>query len=101
MSWAGQHLKAVDVDAYGSYRFVLVRVNDRTNAHRLLVRGKNGTGVEDLMREIVTEVGLSGGTKACMHTLTIISTLAVARAAYRETCINTERSANTVENHIT
>lgn len=58
MSWAGQHLKAVDVDTYGVYRFVLVRVNDRTSAHRLLVRGRNGAGVEELMRELVSEVQL-------------------------------------------
>ena len=66
MSWAGQHLRAVLVDTYGSYRFVLVRVNDRTSAHRLLVRGKNGVGVEELMRDLAAEVI---GSHFRLHTL--------------------------------
>lgn len=59
MSWAGQHLKAVRVDSYGAFRFILVRVSDRTSAHRLLVRGKNGDSIEDLVRDVIAEVSKS------------------------------------------
>lgn len=56
MSWAGQQMKAVQVDTYGVFKFVLVRVSDRTSAHRLLVRGRNSAGVDETMREVINEV---------------------------------------------
>ena len=55
MSWGGQHLKAVDIGAHGAFRFVLVRVSDRTSAHRLLVRGHNGTSIDELVRDVTSE----------------------------------------------
>ena len=49
-------MKAVQVDTYGVFKFVLVRVSDRTSAHRLLVRGRNSAGVDETMREVINEV---------------------------------------------
>ena len=56
MSWAGQHMKVVEIDSYGRFPFVLVRVSDRTKVQRLLVRGRNNATKEELMKDVKRQV---------------------------------------------
>ena len=56
MSWAGQHIEAVRIDTYGKFVFILAKVSDRTSAHRLLVRGRNGADKSALIRALTVEV---------------------------------------------
>ena len=58
MSWAGQYLRAVQIDSYGHFPFILVKVSDRTSAHRLLVRGKNNSSTAELYQAVAQEVHL-------------------------------------------
>ena len=58
MSWAGQYLRAVQIDSYGQFPFILVKVSDRTSAHRLLVRGKNNSSTAELYQAVTQEVHL-------------------------------------------
>ena len=58
MSWAGQYLRAVQIDSYGQFPFILVKVSDRTSAHRLLVRGKNNASTAELYQAVTQEVHL-------------------------------------------
>lgn len=39
-SWAGHYLPTVQVDTYGTFPFVLLKVTDRSGVNKLLVRGK-------------------------------------------------------------
>jgi len=57
MSWAGQHMKVVEIDSHGQFLVVLVRVSDRTKVQRLLVRGRNNATKEDLMKDVKRQVG--------------------------------------------
>lgn len=56
MTWAGCHIKTVDIDMYGHFSFVLVKVADNTKAHRLLVRGRQSRTHADLMKSLTSEV---------------------------------------------
>ena len=59
MSWAGQYVTAVQIDSYGQFPFVLMKISDRTSAHRLLVRGKNGATEAQLVQAVMSEVRCS------------------------------------------
>ncbi len=54
--WVGQHLPAVTVDSWGRFPFVLVRLLDRSNRHKVLVRGKNGAEEGTLFAQLEQEV---------------------------------------------
>lgn len=54
--WVGALLEAVEVDDWGKFKFVLVRLRDHTGKQKLLVRGSNysseGKLVEALHRQV-------------------------------------------------
>jgi hypothetical protein len=54
--WAGALLDAVEIDDWGKFKFVLVRVRDRAGRQKMLVRGRNyaseGTLLEALHRQV-------------------------------------------------
>lgn len=55
-SWAGHYLPAVQVDSYGNFPFVLIKVADRSGVNKLLVRGKNLSSEPQLLQAAHKEV---------------------------------------------
>ena len=58
-SWAGQELPAVQIDRFGRFAYVLVRLSDRLAGSKLLVRGHNGRTEEQLVSAVTREVRCS------------------------------------------
>lgn len=56
MNWAGQELPAVQIDKFGRFPFVLVKLSDRLAGSKLLVRGKNGRSEMQLVSTVTKEV---------------------------------------------
>ena len=56
MAWAGSHIKAVDIDSYGQFPFILAKLVDNTKAHRLLVRGHHNSSPKELLKTLNAEV---------------------------------------------
>ncbi|GAB4815393.1 hypothetical protein N2152v2_002439 [Parachlorella kessleri] len=54
--WVGQHLAAVTMDSWGRFPYVLVRLADRSNRHKLLVRGRNGMEEAAMFAQLEQEV---------------------------------------------
>lgn len=55
--WVGQHLKPVEVEDWGQFKFLMLRLRDRADRQKLLIRGRNyaseGSLVEAVHREMV------------------------------------------------
>lgn len=56
VSWAGQELPAVQIDKFGKFAYVLVKLTDRLAGSKLLVRGKNGRTEQQLVSAVSKEV---------------------------------------------
>lgn len=55
-SWAGHELPAVQIDTFGKFPYVLVKLSDRLAGSKLLVRGKNGRSEMQLVSSVTKEV---------------------------------------------
>lgn len=65
--WVGALLEGVQVDPWGKFKFMLLRVKDRNGRQVLLVRGANNSNeskiVEELHKQVYQE---SQGKQLCM-----------------------------------
>ena len=59
-SWAGHELPAVQIERFGRFTYVLVKLSDRTAGSKLLVRGKNGRSEAQLVSAITNEARAPG-----------------------------------------
>ena len=56
ISWAGQDIPAVQIDKFGKFQYILVRLSDRIAGTKLIVRGKNGRTESQLVSAVSKEV---------------------------------------------
>ncbi len=56
-AWVGAFLNVVEVDEWGSFRFVLLRLRDRNGRHKFLVRGHNYASDAQLLGAAHKQVG--------------------------------------------
>jgi len=62
----GALLETVEIDDWGKFKFVLVRVRDHTGRQKLLVRGHNYASEGKLMEALHRQVGVGcGGGGVC------------------------------------
>lgn len=61
--WVGALLEAVQVDPWGKFKFLLLRMKDRNGRQMLLVRGSNNANDAKIVEELHREVreGWGGG----------------------------------------
>ncbi len=67
ISWAGQDIPAVQIDKFGKFPYILVRLSDRVAGNKLIVRGKNGRTESQLVSAVSKEVRPLA--KACSGTV--------------------------------
>jgi hypothetical protein len=67
--WVGALLESAEVDDWGKYKFLLLRLRDRAGRQKLLVRGSNYASdakiVEGLHRQV--RWGTAAGAQIFMH----------------------------------
>ena len=56
ISWVGQDIPAVQIDKFGKFPYVLVKLSDRMAGNKLIVRGKNGRSEPQLVSAVSKEV---------------------------------------------
>jgi hypothetical protein len=69
----------VQVDPWGKFKFMLLRVKDRNGRQVLLVRGANNSSESVIVEELHKQVRLTGAT-AVMCTLACVTALAQAQS---------------------
>lgn len=55
--WVGALLESVEVDDWGKYKFLLLRIRDRAGRQKLLVRGANYASDAKLVEGLHRQVG--------------------------------------------
>lgn len=60
--WVGALLEGVQVDPWGKFKFMLLRVKDRNGRQVLLVRGANNSSESKIVEELHKQVGTVGPT---------------------------------------
>jgi hypothetical protein len=66
-SWVGDLLPVVEIDNWGKFRFVLVRVKDDSGRNKLILRGRNYAQEDALTSQLRQQVGPSAAhALACM-----------------------------------
>lgn len=56
--WVGALLEGVQVDDWGKFKFLLMRLKDRNGRQVLLVRGANNRSESGIVEELHNQVGL-------------------------------------------
>lgn len=66
-SWVGNLLTGVEIDDWGTFRFVAIKLRDRANRQKILVRGHNGSSEANLMEGINRKVWLFATVNIGFH----------------------------------
>ncbi|EIE26801.1 hypothetical protein COCSUDRAFT_59309 [Coccomyxa subellipsoidea C-169] len=89
MSWAGQELPAVQIDKFGKFPFVLVKLSDRLAGSKLLVRGKNGRSEMQLVSTVTKEVlGVTSRGRLPQASVTLMGSGSMEWSRERDRVIN-------------
>ncbi|CAL8467141.1 g6677 [Coccomyxa elongata] len=89
MNWAGQELPAVQIDKFGRFPFVLVKLSDRLAGSKLLVRGKNGRSEMQLVSAVTKEVlGITSRGRLPQASVTLMGSGSMEWIRERDRVIN-------------
>lgn len=64
-NWLGHHMATVEIDDWGTFKFVVVRIRGRNDKQRILVRGRNYCSEAQIVEDINRKMVQLAGQKNC------------------------------------